>query len=257
MTSKRPSNDALKNRLSRLNEITITVTGRKSGRTISVPVWFALEDGKLYLLPVSGSDTQWYKNVLKNPSLRIDAGGDAAELKAVPVTNPKQVASVVEKFHAKYGASDVKKYYTKFDVAILADMQELDILQAQLASPQNQRAESHDFFVCCFVWRCGRLGLRYRGKPAVLRQVAGDEVRGERFGTGENPHLIAFANRRRLVQRTRRLVWLRDKLWPRTGTAGRLGLGERGPSCAHVRYHRCQSAGVWMLRIRERHQQRP
>ena len=30
---------------------------------------------KLYLLPVQGSDTQWYKNVLKNPSIRIDARG--------------------------------------------------------------------------------------------------------------------------------------------------------------------------------------
>jgi deazaflavin-dependent oxidoreductase (nitroreductase family) len=120
MSNKPPSTDALKSRLSRLNEITITVTGRKSGRAISIPVWFVLDGNQLYLLPVQGSDTQWYKNVLKNPSLRIDAGGDAAELKAVPVTDPKQVASVVEKFRAKYGASDVKKYYAKFDVAILA-----------------------------------------------------------------------------------------------------------------------------------------
>jgi deazaflavin-dependent oxidoreductase (nitroreductase family) len=123
MSNKPPSNDALKNRLSRSREINITVTGRKSGRTISIPVWFVSEDNKLYLLPVSGSDTQWYKNVLKNPSIRIDAGGDAAELRAVPVTDPKQVASVVEKFRAKYGPSDVKKYYSKFDVAVLADLQ--------------------------------------------------------------------------------------------------------------------------------------
>jgi deazaflavin-dependent oxidoreductase (nitroreductase family) len=123
MSNKPAPNDALKSRLSRLNEITITVTGRKSGRPISVPVWFVLEDGKLYLLPVSGSDTQWYKNVLKNPSIRLDAGRDAAELKAVPVTDPKQVASIAEKFRAKYGPSDVKKYYSKFDVAVLADLQ--------------------------------------------------------------------------------------------------------------------------------------
>jgi deazaflavin-dependent oxidoreductase (nitroreductase family) len=122
-SNKARSNDALKDRLSRLNEITITVTGRKSGRTISVPVWFVLEDGKLYLLPVNGSDTQWYKNVLRNPSIRIDAGGDAAELRAVPVTDSKQVASIVEKFRAKHGASDVKKYYSKFDVAVVADLQ--------------------------------------------------------------------------------------------------------------------------------------
>jgi deazaflavin-dependent oxidoreductase (nitroreductase family) len=123
MSNKPTRNDNLKDRLSRLNEITITVTGRKSGRPVSIPVWFVLEDGKLYLLPVSGSDTQWYKNVLKNPSIRIDAGGDAAELRAVPVTDPAKVASVVEKFRAKHGAADVKKYYSKFDVALVADLQ--------------------------------------------------------------------------------------------------------------------------------------
>src|SRR6266481_6919351 len=104
-------NDALKDRLSRNREINITVTGRKSGRAISIPVWFVLEDDKLYLLPVQGSDTQWYKNVLKYPSIRIGARGAEAEVKAVPVTDATQVSSVVKKFRAKYGANDVKKYY--------------------------------------------------------------------------------------------------------------------------------------------------
>jgi len=122
MTNKPPSNDALKNRLSRSREIKLTVTGRKSGRSISIPVWFVSEDDKLYLLPVSGSDTQWYKNVLKNPSIQIEAGGAKAERKVAPVKDPKQVSSIVEKFRAKYGASDVKKYYSKFDVAVLADI---------------------------------------------------------------------------------------------------------------------------------------
>jgi deazaflavin-dependent oxidoreductase (nitroreductase family) len=115
-------NDALKSRLSRYREINLSVTGRKSGRTISIPVWFVLEDDKLYLLPVQGSDTQWYKNVLSNPMIRIDARGAEAEFKVVPVTDAKQVSSVVEKFRAKYGAGDVKKYYSKFDVAVFAQM---------------------------------------------------------------------------------------------------------------------------------------
>ena len=123
MSTKPKRSDALEARLSRLREITLSVTGRKSGRTISIPVWFALEQGKLYLVPVSGSDTQWYKNVLSNPSIRIQAGGAEAELKVVPVTDPKNVASIVEKFRAKYGAGDVKKYYSKLDVAVVADLQ--------------------------------------------------------------------------------------------------------------------------------------
>jgi len=45
-------NDALKDRLSKSNEITITVTGRKSGRAVSIPVWFVFDGDKRYLLPV-------------------------------------------------------------------------------------------------------------------------------------------------------------------------------------------------------------
>ena len=123
MSKKPTGNDTLKDRLSRYREITITVTGRKSGRAISNPVWFALDGDKLYLLPVKGSDTQWYKNTLKHPTLRVDARGADAELKLVPITAARQVASVVEKFRDKYGAGDVKKYYSKFDVAVLAQMQ--------------------------------------------------------------------------------------------------------------------------------------
>lgn len=115
-------NDALKDRLSRYREIKLTVTGRKSGRAISIPVWFVLEGETLYLLPVQGSDTQWYKNVLKNPQIGIEARGEEAEFQVIPITDAKRVSSVVGKFRDKYGASDVKKYYSKFDVAILAKM---------------------------------------------------------------------------------------------------------------------------------------
>jgi len=113
-------NDALIDRLSRYREIKITVTGRTSGRSISIPIWFVFEDPTLYLLPVYGSDTQWYKNVLNNPVMRIETRGEEAELQAVPITDAKQVSSVVAKFREKYGAGDVKKYYSKFDVAVLA-----------------------------------------------------------------------------------------------------------------------------------------
>lgn len=77
---------------------------------------------KLYLLPVHGSDTQWYKNVLENPSIRIDVRGTEKDFRVVPITDPKQVYSIVNKFREKYGAGDVKKYYSKFDVAVQAPL---------------------------------------------------------------------------------------------------------------------------------------
>jgi len=112
----------LKSRLARYRQIKISVTGRKSGRTISIPVWFVLEGDTLYLLPVQGSDTQWYKNVLKNSSIRIDARGVVVEFRAIPVTDAQVVRSVIEKFQEKYGAKDVKKYYSKFDVAVVVEL---------------------------------------------------------------------------------------------------------------------------------------
>lgn len=115
--------DTLTDRLSRSREVTITVTGRKSGRAISLPVWFVWNDGKLYLLPVEGSDTQWYKNVLRNASIRIAVRDSEAEFDAAPITDSARVSSVVANFRAKYGAGDVQKYYSKFDVAVLARMQ--------------------------------------------------------------------------------------------------------------------------------------
>ena len=116
------SKETLKDRLARYRQIKISVIGRKSGQTISIPVWFVLEEEKLYLLPVQGSDTQWYRNVLKNPSIRIDARAVEAEFRGVPITGAKAVKSVVEKFQEKYGAKDVKKYYSKFDVAVVFDL---------------------------------------------------------------------------------------------------------------------------------------
>jgi len=113
------NNDAFADRLSRSKEITLTVTGRKSGKQISNPVWFVFDDGTLYLLPARGSDTQWYKNVLQNPSIRVDAGKAKAELNVVALTDAKRVKPVIEKFRAKYGDSGIK-LYTRLNVAVVA-----------------------------------------------------------------------------------------------------------------------------------------
>jgi deazaflavin-dependent oxidoreductase (nitroreductase family) len=106
--------EALKN----MDEIEITVTGRKSGRRISNPVWFVQEAEKLYLLPVKGSDSDWYKNILKTPTMRLNAGGKEWTAEVTPVTDTVKVRDIVEKFRHKYGADQVKKYYSKFDVAV-------------------------------------------------------------------------------------------------------------------------------------------
>ena len=106
--------------LEKYSEITLTVSGRNTGRKISIPVWFVVEGEQLYLLPVKGSDTQWYRNIVQNPNMQIGVSGEQAEFRAVPMTEAEAIQSVIEKFREKYGAGDVKKYYSKFDVAVQA-----------------------------------------------------------------------------------------------------------------------------------------
>ena len=108
----------LHDHLSRYRQIKLSVTGRNSGKTITNPVWFVAEGNRLYLLPVHGSDTQWYRNVLKNPKIHVDARGAEAELRAEPITKANAVKWVIEKVREKYGAGDVTKYYSKLDVAV-------------------------------------------------------------------------------------------------------------------------------------------
>ena len=100
------------------DEIEITVTGRKTGKQITHPVWFVEEGDTLYLLPVTGSDSEWVKNVLEHPTITLAANGAEWHAKAKPITDPARVHHVVEQFRKKYGASEIEKYYSKTDVAV-------------------------------------------------------------------------------------------------------------------------------------------
>lgn len=99
-------------------ELQITVTGRKSGREHSTPVWFVREERTIYLLPVKGSKNEWYKNVLKSRQMKISSGELSLQLTPKPITEPKRVAAVVDRFRKKHGEGDVKRYYSVFDVAV-------------------------------------------------------------------------------------------------------------------------------------------
>ena len=100
------------------NQIDVTVTGRVTGRQISNPVWFVRNNGNVYLLPVRGSDTDWFKNVRTTKSLRLTADGPSVAAPAAPITDPARVREVVDKFRAKYGEDQIRAYYNKLDVAV-------------------------------------------------------------------------------------------------------------------------------------------
>ena len=72
----------------------------------------------LYLLPVQGSDTNWYKNMLVDPALKISVNGIDIRVRGKLLTDRNSVDNILGKFKSKYGEQDVKKYYPKVDVAV-------------------------------------------------------------------------------------------------------------------------------------------
>src|SRR6266536_2404161 len=80
----RMADEEFKKALEASREIELTVTGRTSGREISNPVWFVRDGEKLYLVPVRGSDSDWYKNVLKTPTIRLATEGAELDVTARP-----------------------------------------------------------------------------------------------------------------------------------------------------------------------------
>jgi len=110
--------NAIRDALQGVREVEITVTGRKTGRQISHPVWFVQEEDSVFLMPVTGSDSDWYKNVRRTPMLQLAANGTALSSSATPITDADRVNHVVQLFREKYGAEKVESYYPKHDVAV-------------------------------------------------------------------------------------------------------------------------------------------
>ncbi|HSB01054.1 MAG TPA: nitroreductase family deazaflavin-dependent oxidoreductase [Anaerolineales bacterium] len=52
----------------------LTTTGRVSGRPHEIEIWFGLRNNTLYLLSGGGDKSDWVKNLLREPSVRVRIG---------------------------------------------------------------------------------------------------------------------------------------------------------------------------------------
>lgn len=110
--------NAIGDALQGVREVELTVTGRKTGRQISRPVWFVLDEDSVFLVPVTGSDSEWYKNVRQTPMVQLATNGTALSSSATPITDADRVDHVVAMFRDKYGPEQFASYYPKHNVAV-------------------------------------------------------------------------------------------------------------------------------------------
>ena len=102
--------DALKSKA----EVELTV--KRSGKWTTKPVWFVVDDVRIYLLPMYGTDTKWYKFATANPDIELSVKGKKVRAEARPVLDAQKLADVIDKFRSKYG--ELERYYRKLDAAI-------------------------------------------------------------------------------------------------------------------------------------------
>jgi hypothetical protein len=108
--------------LEHTSEIELGTMGRISKRETTRPVWFVQHDDTLFLLPVRGAASDWYRNVLSTPTIHIRAGRTEHDTEATPITDPERVRGVVDDFSAKYGADQVASFYPRPEVAVAAPL---------------------------------------------------------------------------------------------------------------------------------------
>ena len=80
----------------------LTTTGRKSGRPHRIEIWFAIDDGKLYLLSGGGDKADWVKNIRGNGAVRIQVGSRSVEARARIARSGKEDARARELLDEKY-----------------------------------------------------------------------------------------------------------------------------------------------------------
>jgi deazaflavin-dependent oxidoreductase (nitroreductase family) len=108
----------LKSALQDTDEVDLTVTGRKSGQESTRPVWFVLEGDRVLLVPVTGTDSNWYRNIEKTPAVGLRADGTEYNTNAKPTDDPTAVEHAAGAFSEKYGADRVKEYYPNLNAAV-------------------------------------------------------------------------------------------------------------------------------------------
>lgn len=81
----------------------LTTTGRVTGRPHTIEIWFALRDGRIYMLSGGGDDADWVRNIRTDRRVRIKVGSrSVAASGRVLVAGTAQDALARELLDGKY-----------------------------------------------------------------------------------------------------------------------------------------------------------
>jgi deazaflavin-dependent oxidoreductase (nitroreductase family) len=86
--------------------VRLTTVGRKSGQKRTVTIWFVVADPqRIYVQHVRGADANWYRNLLKTPSVELDFGDGPLAGHATPISDRDAIRRVLRLVRRKYLAA--------------------------------------------------------------------------------------------------------------------------------------------------------
>jgi deazaflavin-dependent oxidoreductase (nitroreductase family) len=80
----------------------LTTVGRRTGKQHTIEIWFARENGALYLLSGGGDAADWVRNLRKTPAVQVRIGTRTVAARAREVTAPEEDALARRLLDAKY-----------------------------------------------------------------------------------------------------------------------------------------------------------
>jgi deazaflavin-dependent oxidoreductase (nitroreductase family) len=81
----------------------LTTTGRRSGRSHEIEIWFGIRDGRLYLLSGGGAAADWVKNLKRSPKVKVRINSQTASGTARVVRpNTREDTAARELLDGKY-----------------------------------------------------------------------------------------------------------------------------------------------------------
>ncbi len=92
----------------------LTTTGRVTGKPHQIEIWFGLKDDTLYLLSGGMDKSDWVKNLLKNPSVKVRIGKQTFEATARLVKDEKEEMMardmLADKYHERRANGSLSKW---------------------------------------------------------------------------------------------------------------------------------------------------
>lgn len=80
----------------------LTTTGRRSGDPHTIEIWFALRDGKLYLLSGGREEADWVRNLVAEPRVRVSIAETSFDATARVVTDAGEETTARRLLFDKY-----------------------------------------------------------------------------------------------------------------------------------------------------------